>query len=154
MIRLMTWFIELQNRFNESRLSKILMIYVLNRVDDLTSWQVCILIALLLMCSTMMWRCCNVIKTSNNSREEVTFSRTQKTGSRGEIEIGLYFESIGSISFNNSSIERFVFLLIFFCSVTGTVSSSSATSNSQPREGILNRTVGEGSFETIDRWGR
>ncbi len=39
MTRLMTWFIELQNRFNESRLFKISMIYVLNQVDDLTSWQ-------------------------------------------------------------------------------------------------------------------
>ncbi len=39
MTRLMTWFIELQNRFNESRLFKILMIYVLNWVDDLTSWH-------------------------------------------------------------------------------------------------------------------
>ncbi len=45
MIRLMTWFIELQNRFNESRLFKILMIYVLNWVDDLTSWQTVILIS-------------------------------------------------------------------------------------------------------------
>ncbi len=35
----MTWFIELQNRFNESRLFKTLMIYVLNWVDDLISWQ-------------------------------------------------------------------------------------------------------------------
>ncbi len=32
MIRLMTWF-------NELRLFKISMIYVLNWVDDLTSWQ-------------------------------------------------------------------------------------------------------------------
>ena len=39
MTRLMTWFIELRNRFNESRLSKISTIYVLNWVDDLTSWQ-------------------------------------------------------------------------------------------------------------------
>ncbi len=39
MTRLMTWFIELQNRFNESKLFKILMIYVLNQIDDLTSWQ-------------------------------------------------------------------------------------------------------------------
>ncbi len=39
MTRLITWFIELQNRFNESRLFKISTIYVLNRVDDLTSWQ-------------------------------------------------------------------------------------------------------------------
>ncbi len=39
MTRLITWFIELQNRFNESRLSKILMIYVLNWVNNLTSWQ-------------------------------------------------------------------------------------------------------------------
>ncbi len=39
MIKLMTWFIDLQNRFNESRLFKISMIYVLNWVDDLTSWQ-------------------------------------------------------------------------------------------------------------------
>ncbi len=39
MIKLMTWFIELQNKFNESRLSKILMIYVLNWNDDLTSWH-------------------------------------------------------------------------------------------------------------------
>ena len=39
MTRLMIWFIELQNRFNESRLFKILMIYVLNQIDDLTSWQ-------------------------------------------------------------------------------------------------------------------
>ncbi len=37
MIRLITWFIELQNRFNELRLFKISMIYVLNWVDDLTS---------------------------------------------------------------------------------------------------------------------
>ncbi len=35
----MTWFIELQNRFNESRLFKISTIYVLNWVDDLTSWH-------------------------------------------------------------------------------------------------------------------
>ncbi len=39
MTKLMTWFIELQNRFNESRLFKTSMIYVLNWVDDLTSWQ-------------------------------------------------------------------------------------------------------------------
>ncbi len=39
MTRLITWFIELQNRFNESRLFKTSMIYVLNWVDDLTSWQ-------------------------------------------------------------------------------------------------------------------
>ncbi len=39
MIKLMTWFIELQNRFNESRLFKILTIYILNWVDDLTSWH-------------------------------------------------------------------------------------------------------------------
>ncbi len=39
MIKLMIWFIELQNRFNESKLFKILMIYVLNWVNDLTSWQ-------------------------------------------------------------------------------------------------------------------
>ena len=39
MTKLMTWFIELQNRFNELRLFKTLMIYVLNWVDDLTSWQ-------------------------------------------------------------------------------------------------------------------
>ncbi len=39
MTKLMTWFIELQNRFNESRLFKISTIYVLNQVDDLTSWQ-------------------------------------------------------------------------------------------------------------------
>ncbi len=39
MIKLMTWFIELQNRFNELRLFKTLMIYVLNQIDDLTSWQ-------------------------------------------------------------------------------------------------------------------
>ncbi len=39
MTKLMTWFIELQNRFNESRLFKILIIYVSNQVDDLTSWQ-------------------------------------------------------------------------------------------------------------------
>ncbi len=35
----MTWFIELQNRFNELRLFKTSTIYVLNWVDDLTSWQ-------------------------------------------------------------------------------------------------------------------
>ena len=39
MTRLMTWFIELQNKFNESRLFKILTIYVLNQVNDLTSWH-------------------------------------------------------------------------------------------------------------------
>ncbi len=39
MTKLMTWFIELRNRFNELRLSKISMIYVLNWIDDLTSWQ-------------------------------------------------------------------------------------------------------------------
>ncbi len=39
MTKLMTWFIELQNRFNELKLFKILMIYVLNWVDDLISWQ-------------------------------------------------------------------------------------------------------------------
>ncbi len=38
MIKLMIWFIKLQNRFNESRLFKILIIYVLNQIDDLTSW--------------------------------------------------------------------------------------------------------------------
>ena len=41
MTKLMTWFIELQNRFNELRLFKISMIYVLNQVDDLTSWHDC-----------------------------------------------------------------------------------------------------------------
>ena len=35
----MTWFIKLQNRFNESRLFKTSTIYVLNWVDDLTSWH-------------------------------------------------------------------------------------------------------------------
>ncbi len=35
----MTWFIELQNRFNELKLFKTLMIYVLNWINDLTSWQ-------------------------------------------------------------------------------------------------------------------
>ncbi len=30
MIKLMTWFIELQNKFNELKLFKILKIYVLN----------------------------------------------------------------------------------------------------------------------------
>ncbi len=39
MTKLMTWFIELQNEFNESSLFKISTIYVLNQVDDLTSWQ-------------------------------------------------------------------------------------------------------------------
>ncbi len=39
MIKLMTWFIELQNRFNELKLFKISTIYVLNQIDDLTSWQ-------------------------------------------------------------------------------------------------------------------
>ncbi len=39
MIRLMTWFIELRNRFNESRLFKTSTIYVLNQVDNLTSWH-------------------------------------------------------------------------------------------------------------------
>ncbi len=39
MTRLMTWFIELQNRFNELKLFKTSMIYVLNQVNDLTSWQ-------------------------------------------------------------------------------------------------------------------
>ncbi len=39
MTRLMTWFIELQNRFNKSKLFNILMIYVLNWIDDLTSWH-------------------------------------------------------------------------------------------------------------------
>ena len=34
MTKLMTWF-------NELRLFKILMIYVLNQIDDLTSWQEC-----------------------------------------------------------------------------------------------------------------
>ncbi len=40
MIRLITWFIELQNEFNELRLFKISMIYVLNWIDDLTSWYI------------------------------------------------------------------------------------------------------------------
>ncbi len=39
MTRLMTWFIELWNRFNKLKLFKILMIYVLNWVNNLTSWQ-------------------------------------------------------------------------------------------------------------------
>ncbi len=39
MIKLMSWFIELQNKFNKSNLFKTLMIYVLNWIDDLTSWQ-------------------------------------------------------------------------------------------------------------------
>ena len=43
MTRLMTWFIELRNRFNELRLSKILTIYVLNWSDDLISWHFMIL---------------------------------------------------------------------------------------------------------------
>ncbi len=37
--RLMTWFIELQNKFNESRLFKISTIYILNWIDNLTSWH-------------------------------------------------------------------------------------------------------------------
>ena len=69
------------------------------------------------------------------------FLRTQKTDSRNEIKIDLYFESIESISFNNSSIECFIFLLIFFCSVTDMILSSSATLNSQSHEDILNKTV-------------
>ena len=40
MIKLMTWFIELQNKFNELRLFKTSTIYVLNWVDDLTSWHI------------------------------------------------------------------------------------------------------------------
>ena len=40
MIRLITWFIELQNEFNKLRLFKISMIYVLNWIDDLTSWHI------------------------------------------------------------------------------------------------------------------
>ena len=39
MTRLMTWFIESVSQFNESRLFKTSMIYVLNCVNDLTSWQ-------------------------------------------------------------------------------------------------------------------
>ncbi len=35
----MTWFIELQNEFNESRLFKISTIYILNWIDNLTSWH-------------------------------------------------------------------------------------------------------------------
>ena len=101
----------------------------------------CSLIALLLMCSAIMWWSCNVIKRSNSLREEVMFLRTQKTDSQNEIKIDLYFESIESISFNNSSIECFVFLLIFFCSVTDMILSSSATLNSQSHEDILNKTV-------------
>jgi len=69
------------------------------------------------------------------------FSKTQKTDSQDEIEINLYFESIKNISFNNSLIKCFIFLLIFFCSVTDMISSSFATSNSQSCESILNRTV-------------
>ena len=38
MIQLMTWFIELQNRFNESKLFKTSTIYVLNQINNLTSW--------------------------------------------------------------------------------------------------------------------
>ncbi len=39
MIKLMTWFIELQNKFNELKLFKTSMIYVLNQINNLTSWQ-------------------------------------------------------------------------------------------------------------------
>ena len=39
MARLMAWFIELRNRFNEPRLPKASTIYVLNRVGDLAPWQ-------------------------------------------------------------------------------------------------------------------
>ncbi len=46
MIKLMTWFIKLQNRFNESRLFKILIIYVLNWVDDLTLWHTLLILQL------------------------------------------------------------------------------------------------------------
>jgi len=35
MARLVAWFIELRNRFNEPRLPKVSTIYVLNRVGDL-----------------------------------------------------------------------------------------------------------------------
>ena len=51
-IKLMTWFIELQNRFNESRLFKISTIYVLNWVDDLTSWQY-----LTVLITSFAWSC-------------------------------------------------------------------------------------------------
>ncbi len=49
MTKLMTWFIELRNRFNELRLSKISMIYVLNWIDDLTSWQDSIQVRILIL---------------------------------------------------------------------------------------------------------
>ncbi len=39
MTRLITWFIELQNRFNKLKLFKTSTIYILNWVDDLTSWH-------------------------------------------------------------------------------------------------------------------
>ena len=52
----MTWFIELQNRFNESRLFKILMIYVLNQIDDLTSWHLTTLMTRnLIFALKMIW---------------------------------------------------------------------------------------------------
>ncbi len=51
MTRLMIWFIELQNRFNELRLFKILTIYVLNWVDDLTSWHLSTLMLLFIALS-------------------------------------------------------------------------------------------------------
>ncbi len=59
MTRLMTWFIELQNRFNESKLFKTLMIYVLNWVDNLTSWHSDIMFCKIEM--SLFQLCCNHI---------------------------------------------------------------------------------------------
>ncbi len=41
MTRLMTWFIELQNRFNELKLFKTLTIYVLNWINDKNNHNTC-----------------------------------------------------------------------------------------------------------------
>ncbi len=72
-IKLMTWFIKLQNRFNESRLFKILMIYVLNWVNDLTSWYSLwqwfnkdLAVYLLNLCKVLLsWRFWKIIKLSH-----------------------------------------------------------------------------------------
>ncbi len=54
-IKLMTWFIKLWNRFNESRLFKTSTIYVLNWINNLISWQY-IMIKLIIKKFLITWK--------------------------------------------------------------------------------------------------
>ena len=100
----MTWFIELQNRFNESRLFKTLMIYVLNWVDNLTSWH-CFL-------------SCHSIKNWSYTHLKTSFI-TAVTAVTAIIAVNLMSLSLFSamqscihVHFNHSNFTVFIFKVI------------------------------------------